>query len=141
MSNLQMGTQKLKSLKKLALVGLGFAIVWTIIWGVFMYAVVDLIAKVILESFPFNFGSLILVLGITTSFVITVMLLIRTNRLRIAADKGDLIALKKLDSLLWGILAIFFLGIIGGYALIAVHRELPKISFEPPNHQKSLESN
>jgi hypothetical protein len=46
------------------------------------------------------------------------------------SDKRDLALLKKIDSLLWGILAIFFLGIIGGYAVIAVHREIGKSSFE-----------
>jgi hypothetical protein len=48
----------------------------------------------------------------------TILVIIRTNKMRIAANKGDIKTLKELNSIGWAIVALIFSGIIPGIMLL-----------------------
>ena len=75
-------------------------------------------------------------LGITyiTVFLIlmipSILVMNRINRMRKAANKGEIARLKELNSIGWAIVALIFSGIIPGVMLLIAHSPIEELSTE-----------
>jgi hypothetical protein len=81
-------------------------------------------------------GPVFLVTGIiyTVVFLIlmipSILVMNRTNRMRKAANKGDISRLKELNSIGWAIVALIFSGIIPGVMLLIAHGPIEELGTE-----------
>ncbi len=58
----------------------------------------------------------------------SILVMNRTNRMRKAANKGDIQKLKELNSIGWAIVALIFTGIIPGIMLLIAHSPIEELS-------------
>ncbi len=68
-------------------------------------------------------GVVFLVLAIPSIFIVR-----RTNRMRTAADKGDVARLKSLNSTGWAVVALLFAGVIPGILLLIAHGPIDELA-------------
>jgi len=75
-------------------------------------------------------------IGITYTIVFlilmipSILVMNRTNRMRKAANKGEITRLKELNSIGWAIVALIFSGIIPGVMLLIVHGPIEELGTE-----------
>ncbi len=95
------------------------ALLYGIVSGLNQYVFAALIVPAIIYTIIF----LIL-------FIPTILVLIRTNRMRKALNKGDIQTLKSLNSIGWAIVALIFSGIIPGIMLLIAYGPIEEYSAE-----------
>ncbi len=76
----------------------------------------------------YNGSSVIIGIAYLALAIVTLFVLLRINRMRIAANINDIEGLKALDSNVWAIIALIFSGVIPGIILLIVSPEIKQIS-------------
>ncbi|MGC8579763.1 MAG: SHOCT domain-containing protein [bacterium] len=101
---------------------------WVIglLFGIYYLIVLGILGGSYLGSIFFGLGLMytvvFLILMIPSLFVMN-----RTNKMRKAADKGDIAKLMKLNSIGWAIVALIFTGIIPGVMLLIAHGPIAEL--------------
>jgi len=126
---------QLKSIRTEILVAWIFALIVVIIWIIgLLDGIYDLIILGILGG-PF-LGPVFTGIGLmyTIVFIIlmipSILVMNRTNKMRKAANKGEIARLKELNSIGWAIVALIFSGIIPGVMLLIVHGPIEELGTE-----------
>lgn len=127
--------EQLESIKTYLLVAFIFAILALVPWvlALIFWSVVPLVGAIVasLAATPTPFGGMVNIYssGVIiwavfwlifwgTWAVFGLLCTLRINKMRRAADRGDLPRLKALNSVGWGVAAIFFSGIVPGIMLL-----------------------
>lgn len=117
---------ELGSIKTEILVAFIFAVLVVVGWvigllfGIYYLIVLGILGGSYLGPFFLGLG-----LTYTVVFLIlmipSILVMSRTNKMRKAANNGDIATLKKLNSIGWAIVALIFTGIISGVMLLLAH--------------------
>ena len=80
-----------------------------------------------------TFALLIVIVGIVfvVPLVLSLLVLMRVNTMRSAADSGDIAKLKEMNSVGWAIIALFFAGVIAGILLLVANGAINDLSTAP----------
>ena len=128
--------EKLHSIKTYVLVAWIFALLALLVWiGYFLIAVIIGAIWSRLIGPYFAAVAFVAIVPGTILFLVfavpTILVFVRLNRMKRAADEGNVGALKGLNSIGWAIVALIFAGIIPGIMLLVAHgpiEELDKAS-------------
>ena len=116
---------QLGSIKTEILVAWIFALVavigWIILWLVGIYYLVFL---------GILFFGITYITVILIAMIPPILVMNRINRMRKAANEGDIDTLKELNSIGWAIAALIFSGIIPGVMLLIAHSPIEELSTE-----------
>lgn len=128
---------RLSSVKTEILVAFIFALILLIVWIIaFGFYIVTF--SVLASNYnPYNYysvapgfylvvGIIFLIMAIPTIFVS-----VHISRMRNAANREDLVQLKRLNSIGWAIAALIFSGVIPGVMLLVAHSSIMNISTKP----------
>jgi hypothetical protein len=136
MSSQNFDAKKLSDIRSKLGLAFGFTILAALFWlgvGGFFVFTVSLITATRPDANtpPILF---IIAVGALVFMGLVVYLLVRINRLRKAAERADLVTLKRYNSLGWAIFALLFTGIIAGIMLLLVNGPIKEIGSSPiPN--------
>jgi putative membrane protein len=135
---------RLSSVKTEILVAWIFALILLIVWIIAF--IFYLGTFFVVASAPYNpyIGAMVagyyLIIGIIFFILAipTILVFIHTNRMRNAANRGDLVQLKGLNSIGWAIVALIFSGVIPGVMLLVVHSPIESLSTKPPERRGGI---
>jgi len=127
---------QLGSIKIEILVAWIFALLVAIGWIIGLWAVFYFLVFLGISGIPYV-GPFFPVTGIIYTVVFLILMSIpsilvmnRTNRMRKAANKGEIARLKELNSWGWAIVALIFSGIIPGVMLLIAHGPIEELGTE-----------
>jgi len=75
----------------------------------------------------------IIIIGIifVVPLILSILVLLRVNTMREAAERGNIVKLKEMNSVGWAIIALFFAGVIPGIMLLVSDGAIDDLSTNP----------
>lgn len=125
MSSSEQDVSRLSSIKTEILVAWIFAILSFI--GFFIAFLLYLAIGVVGSGFGFAAIGIVLAIPFLILAIISFLVVRRTGQMRAAANKGDIMRLKGLNSIGWAIIALIFSGIIPGIMLLIAHGPIDEL--------------
>ena len=111
--------------------GLLAVIGWVIglLWGIYILVILGILGGP--YSAPYFLGTgLVYTIIFLILMIPSILVMNRTNKMRKAANQGDIAMLKELNSIGWAIVALIFAGIIPGVMLLIAHGPIEELGTE-----------
>lgn len=133
---LESNSAKLGSVRTEILVGWIFALLVLISWVIIILIYLALTVSLLISLSSLGIASLAFLLYLwplillLVLLILTVLVFSHVNRMRSAANRGDISQLKQLNSVGWGVVALIFSGLIVGIMLLIAHRPIMELTLE-----------
>ncbi len=119
----------LGGVSKLILAALIFLALVAILYLAMFTLTIAVIAIIEAQVGTIDIGAfLFLVIFWLVPLVIDLLVIMHVNKMRVALSNNDIVALKSLNSIGWGVLALLFSGIVPGILLLVAHRKINKLA-------------
>jgi putative membrane protein len=145
MTNSNLDTDRLSSIKTEILVAFIFSIIFIIIWLVAGISEISAYLAFIAALGPYytavgiiDAGALVAGIIFFIFIIPSILVFIRIYRQYTAVNRNDVPTLKRLNSIGWAIIALIFGGVIPGIMLLVAHEPIEQLSVAPQKRDKQM---